>query len=179
MNADKHRYFPSLFSPPRSSADPLLVFLICGPDAFCVYSRTYRGSRERPGLVLGLDRGGSCVGRAYAVPAGRIDEVRRYLHDREMEYDVYRQATCHARRADGRRVAALTHVVNRSGSQYTGRLDEARMVELVLQGRGSMGTCRDYLASTVRYLDDIGIADGSLHRLLARLEAARGHDGRA
>ncbi len=85
--------------------------------AFCVYSWTYRGSRESPGLVLGLDRGGSCVGRAYAVPAARMDEVRRYLHDREMEYDVYRQVACQARLADGRRVAALTHVVDRSGSQ--------------------------------------------------------------
>lgn len=142
--------------------------------ALCIYSWLYRGTRRRPGLVLGLDRGGSCIGRAFRVTPARASEVEGYLHDREMEYEVYRQVASRLRLADGRRVTALAHVVNRSCAQYAGRLAEHRMVALVRQGRGAMGPCRDYLANAVAHLDELGLADGVLHRLLDRVGAADG-----
>src|SRR3546814_10936418 len=52
--------------------------------AFCIYSEHYRGTRERPGLVLGLDRGGSCRGIAFRVAQAAAREVLGYLWDREM-----------------------------------------------------------------------------------------------
>ena len=140
--------------------------------AFCIYSWNYRGTRERPGLVLGLDLGGSCVGRAYRVAQRESDQVWNYLREREMEYEVYRQITCRVRVGDGRRVLALCHVANRMSPQYTGKLSDARMVELVLQGSGKMGPCRDYLLNTVRHLDVLGINDGPLHRLARMVQAA-------
>lgn len=57
--------------------------------ALCVYSHVYRGSREKPGLVAGLRPGGSCRGLAFRVAAANWDDVRAYLHEREMIYDVY------------------------------------------------------------------------------------------
>src|SRR3546814_18016785 len=49
--------------------------------SFCVYSHRYRGTPEAPGLVLGLDRGGSCHGMAFRVPAGEGEETVDYLFE--------------------------------------------------------------------------------------------------
>ena len=57
--------------------------------ALCVLSTRYRGTKARPGLVLGLDRGGSCVGRAFRVAARDADRVLAILHEREMLNRVY------------------------------------------------------------------------------------------
>ncbi len=140
--------------------------------ALCVYSWAYRGTRERPGLVCGLDRGGSCVGRAYRVATEQADKVRRYLHDRELEHETYHQRTVPVALGEGRRVPALSHVVNRLSGQYTGKLSEGRMVELVLQGVGRSGSSRAYLENTIRHLDQLGIRDGPLHRLMRLVQEA-------
>ena len=42
-----------------------------------------------PGLVLGLDRGGTCKGIAYRVPAIDVPAALGYLWDREMQSRVY------------------------------------------------------------------------------------------
>ena len=57
--------------------------------SLCVWSHIYRGTRERQGLVLGLDRGGSCVGLAFRVPSELREEVLAYLRDRELVTSVY------------------------------------------------------------------------------------------
>ena len=57
--------------------------------SFCIYSHRYRGTPERPGLVLGLDRGGSCRGMAFRVGAAHAAEALHYLWEREMVGGVY------------------------------------------------------------------------------------------
>ena len=51
---------------------------------FCIWSSRYRGTVERPGLVLGLDRGGSCRGLLFRVPPGEVETALDYLHQREL-----------------------------------------------------------------------------------------------
>ena len=140
--------------------------------ALCVYSVAHRGTVERPGLVVGLDRGGSCLGRAFRVAAAEVEDVRAYLHERELVTHVYVPRTLAARLDDGRRVPAYGFIARRDHPQYTGTLPLDRTVDLVVQGCGDSGACLDYLRNTVRHLDDLGIADGPLHRVLAMAERA-------
>ena len=137
--------------------------------ALCIYSIRGRGTDEAPGLVLGLDCGGSCVGRAYRVAAAEWEAARDYLHTREMVTNVYRPTFLAITLDDGRRVTAYVFVARRDHVQYTGRLSEERMAELVLQGTGLHGTARDYLAHTIAQLDALGIRTGPLHRLLEKV----------
>lgn len=134
--------------------------------SLCILSILWRGTPERPGLVLGLDRGGSCLGRAFRVAPERAEAVRGALHAREMQTGCYVPKTLPVRLDDGRRVPAYAFVVDRGHPQYLRAADPAAAARLIRQGTGSAGTSRDYLAGTVEHLDALGIRESALHRLL-------------
>ena len=137
--------------------------------SFCIYSHRYRGTPERPGLVLGLDRGGSCKGMAYRIARSRALEVLDYLWDREMVNGVYTPRILHLRTSGGR-LPCHAYTADRGHYQYAGGLPDHEMVRLIRQGVGLGGHNLDYLANTVRHLDELGIRDGPLHRLQALIE---------
>jgi len=139
--------------------------------SFCVYSHRYRGTPESPGLVLGLDRGGSCWGLAYQVPQREAEEVLAYLYEREMVTGVYIPRWLDLR-VQGRKrpLKALSFVVDPGHKQYAGHLSEAEIAALICQGEGQRGACAEYLRNTVRHLDALGLHDRSLHRLLKGVE---------
>ncbi len=132
--------------------------------SFCVYSRRHRGTPERPGLVLGLDRGGACKGIAFRVPAADVAAALRYLWDREMARGTYKLKRVSVEIA-GRGVSARAFIVDRAQAGYAGRLSTADAARLILQGIGHSGSCRQYLANTVRELRKLGLVDGPIHRL--------------
>src|SRR5690349_2563312 len=51
--------------------------------SLCIYSMVHRGTPEKPGLVLGLDRGGACQGVAFRVARKQRDATVAYLRERE------------------------------------------------------------------------------------------------
>ena len=132
---------------------------------FCVYSLRYRGTPERPGLVLGLDRGGSCTGLVYRVPGAEGAAVMDYLYEREMITGVYVPRWL-SLETEGGAVEAATFVVDPSHPQYTGRLGVEETADLIVQGFGERGPCGEYLENTVRHMEALGIHPGSLLRLL-------------
>ena len=136
--------------------------------SLCIYSRFHRGTLERPGLVLGLDRGGACRGRAFRVEGSSARAVLGYLDERELVSYAYRRQKVSIQLPD-REVPAFAYVADRAHSQYAGNPGLARSVELVAQGVGVSGTCFDYLENSVKHLDALGIEDGPLHDLLARV----------
>src|SRR6201994_1622683 len=59
--------------------------------ALCVYFFLPRGPPEKPGLVLGLDRGGACRGVAFRVAEKQRAATVNYLREREQVTSVYRE----------------------------------------------------------------------------------------
>jgi cation transport protein ChaC len=135
--------------------------------ALCVYSFDHRGTPEKPGLVLGLDRGGACRGIAFRVAATQRDEVINYLRGREQTTHVYREVMRSVwleNEARGR-VSALAYVVDRGHVQYAGRLSLHEQLRYVRQGHGRSGNNRDYVLETVRSIEAQGFRDTPLHQL--------------
>jgi glutathione-specific gamma-glutamylcyclotransferase len=137
--------------------------------SFCVYSHRYRGTPERPGLVLGLDRGGACRGVVFRVHASEVGAAMSYLWEREMVGGVYDMRELRVRTGAGE-VKAHAFTVRRSHSGYAGRLGVDETARLILQGLGGRGPCREYLENTVRQLERLGLIDGPLHKLETRVK---------
>jgi cation transport protein ChaC len=145
--------------------------------ALCIYSLVHRGTPERPGLVLGLDRGGACQGLAFRVARERREETVAYLRAREQVTSVYREVmrSVWLKNQSRQRVSALAYVSDRGHDQYAGRLPLERQLHLVRQGHGVSGANTDYVLATVKALEGHGIHDGPLHHLAARLRADARH----
>lgn len=138
----------------------------------CITSIRYRGTPERPGLVTGLDRGGACRGRAYRVTEAERPAAVEYLDARELATRAYHARWLTVTLDDGRRVRAYGYTADPHHAQYAGHLSRDDKLALILQGHGREGPCWDYLANTVRHLDDLGIRDGLMHAMLAAVNAA-------
>jgi glutathione-specific gamma-glutamylcyclotransferase len=145
---------------------------------FCVYSQGHRGTSERSGLVLGLDRGGACKGVAFRIPVVDLPRALAYLWGREMQSRVYRLKELRVRLQGGRLVKALALVVDRAHPSYAGALSLAETARLIGQGQGRYGSARQYLAEAVRELERLGIVDGQLHRLQRYVKATTNGTGR-
>ena len=139
--------------------------------SLCIYSHVYRGTPERPGLILGLDRGGACAGVAFRIKAELREPTIRYLRDREQVTAVYLERTVPVTLENGERATALTYVADRAHPQYAGRLDRETMLAIVSSGRGQSGDNAAYVIDTRDHLATIGVRDGELEWLAARLES--------
>jgi cation transport protein ChaC len=136
---------------------------------FFIYSTHHRGTPERPGLVLGLDRGGVCHGIAYRVAARDAHQVLGYLSAREQVNGVYREVLVPLALtgAERRCVRALAYVVERAHPSFAGELALGEQRRLIRGARGISGPNLDYLINTVHQLDALGIREARLNRLLA------------
>ena len=138
--------------------------------SLCVWSHTHRGTEQRPGMVLGLDNGGSCCGCAYRIRAADKGPISEYLFAREMPTPLYR-AVIHPVRlqrpasSDTIIVNALTFVVDRNSPQYSGRINPEQAAGHVRDAIGISGSSRDYLHNTIDHLDQLGLHDEHLSQI--------------
>jgi cation transport protein ChaC len=145
--------------------------LVGAHRALCVYSFVHRGTPERPGLVLGLDRGGACRGIVYRVPTAARTDTVAYLRAREQVTSVYRESMrpVWLKGSPERRVMALCFMIDRGHVQYAGRLSLEQQLHHVRQGHGQSGANRDYVIATVAALEQLGFRETELHLLAERL----------
>jgi glutathione-specific gamma-glutamylcyclotransferase len=139
--------------------------------SLCLFSHHYRGTAEKPGLVLALDKSGSCIGKAFAVETAAWDGVLAYLREREQISYVYLEKTVEVcLQETGELVQALTYVVDPNHSQYAGKLSIEETLRYVRQGVGLAGSCADYVKNTVAHLREIQVEDAYLEQVAAALE---------
>jgi len=186
-----------------NGTDPVWVFaygsLIWNPDLdydakhcamvhgyhrrLCMWSRVYRGTPSQPGLVLALDRGGSCQGVAYRLPARVARAELTKLWKRELvtgAYDPRWLATrpcgpcsgeTEAEHRDVAPTAALGFVVRRNTQGYAGRLDHPTLLATLRSARGTNGSSAEYLFATVAGLAAHGLEDHALANLADEVAA--------
>lgn len=159
--------------------NPLFPFIESRPATlrgkhrrFCLWSLATRGTVGSPGLVLGLDQGGSCHGVVYRLPAECAHAELELLWRREMVTGAYRPrwvrvvAGTHA-------LTALAFVVDRAHPQYTGRLALARQAKILCSAAGAFGSSADYLERARVSLVTHGIVDPYLEALAVRVARHR------
>lgn len=139
---------------------------------FNIWTALGRGTEEKPGLLLGLDRGGSCKGVAFKVKPESVEEELDIIWKREMITGVYAPIWVNVDTEQGM-LPAITFAADKTHDRYAGTLDIERIASAIAIAEGPIGHCADYLSSTVEHLDTLGIRDSRLHRLDALVSARR------
>jgi len=138
----------------------------------CLWSIHYRGTPERPGLVVGLIPGGSCHGMAFQIDERCREETLQYLHDREMTNYAYRPIVKSVYLENGNKAEALTFVSRKDHKQFASLNSDNDIINIIKEAEGPMGTNTDYIINTVAHLKEIGIHDTRLCRIANCLKAA-------
>jgi glutathione-specific gamma-glutamylcyclotransferase len=138
--------------------------------AFRMYLRSWRGTVDQPGLMMGLDRGGQCKGLAFRLPERDLQSQLQRLLRRELPMKpVGRPSTYIPRwlrmKTQNEHLKALAFVINPLGASYAGRLTLEETAEILSSACGSGGSCAEYLYNTITHLELLGIHDRGLEKL--------------
>jgi cation transport protein ChaC len=163
--------YGSLMWNPQFNFDAKHVAMIRGYHrAFKVWSRLNRGTPEAPGLVLTLERGGSCRGLVYRIAADRVQEEMGRIWKREMTYGSYCPKWIRCQVGD-ESISALAFTVNRKCSGYAGEISMDVMVHALSHARGRFGPAHEYLFNTIETLRQHGIRDARVEQLANLVKA--------
>ncbi|WP_051357445.1 gamma-glutamylcyclotransferase [Azorhizobium doebereinerae] len=169
-------YGSLMWNPGFAYAERVEATLIGCHRALCIYSFHHRGTPEKPGLVLGLDLGGSCRGIAYRVAAQDWPVTHAYLTEREQISGVYRETMRRVRLRNAARAdaPAVAYVANRAHPQYARGLTLDDQLHLVRRSHGQSGPNRDYVLATMELLAEMGIEDSGLAWIAQKLREGHG-----
>ncbi len=134
--------------------------------SFCMRLTRFRGTVDYPGLMMALDRGGTCVGVAQRLPAAvkrlRLDQLLRREISVKPPTNRPRWVTVEA---DGERLRAIAFTADRARRNYVREESHAATAEVLARAVGHWGTGAEYLMQTVLHLEQLGIHDRYLWKL--------------
>ncbi len=135
---------------------------------FCMWTRRFRATPQRPGLMLALDRGGQCRGLALRLPEKTMAQDLEKVLRREliMKPAAYLPRWLKLETAEGP-LTALGFIINRQSPRYAGRIPEEKAAAIIAGAVGHVGSCAEYLMHTVAHLEELGLRDNRLWRLQA------------
>ncbi|WP_233154789.1 gamma-glutamylcyclotransferase [Candidimonas nitroreducens] len=136
--------------------------------SLCLWSRVNRGTPELPGLVFGLDRGGSCKGVVFRIAAREVRTTMRELWKREMPSGAYIPKWLNCRTRQGG-VRALAFTMDRGTDAYVRGLPPEELIAIVQRAHGHYGPCTEYVLETAQALEQHGILDKKLRAVVLRL----------
>ncbi|MFG1421398.1 gamma-glutamylcyclotransferase [Roseixanthobacter liquoris] len=142
--------------------------------AFCLSALVGRGSMDNPGLVLGLDEGGSCAGVAFRIAEKMLEAELSLVWKREMLAAAYVPRWVDVRDDAGARFGnAIAFTIDKAGRHYAGGLPENEAIQRIATASGALGSSADYLFQTCEGLRAHGIPDTELEELAARVAAVQ------
>ncbi len=166
-------YGSLIWNPEFPVAERAVARLLGFHRSFCMRSIHHRGTETDPGLVLALDAAETlhCDGVAFRVEPGQEAATIAALRERELVSSAYLEAAHEVDLRDGRRVAAVTYVVDRAHVQYCGNLPLEEQAQIIARAIGGRGPNTEYLWNTESHLREIGLEDADLAWLAARVRA--------
>ncbi len=166
-------YGSLIWDPGFAPAERVLARLSGWRRSFCLASWVHRGTQADPGLVLALDEdaGAVCNGVAFRAADAEADRVLAELRARELVTSAYLERWLPVDLADGRRVTAVTYVIDPAHEQYKGGLPLPAQADMIARAQGGRGPNRDYLFNTAAHLAELGLPDPELDELAARVRA--------
>ena len=138
----------------------------------CIYSWVHRGTRERPGIVLGLAQGGTCIGKAFRISGQNRDATLEYLRARELVTNVYLERRRSIVLESGESVEAVTYIADSKHEQFAGRLGHEALIAQIQGAVGKSGDNESYIIDTTEHLKELGIRDGLMERICRELSRA-------
>ena len=166
-------YGSLLWHPGFEIAESVIARLPGYARSFCMRSIHHRGTEEDPGLVLALDEvdGAHCQGLALRVAEGQEDPTLSYLRERELISSAYLEKMLDVCLIDGRKVTAVTYVIDPAHVQYCGGLPMEEQAQIIAHAVGGRGPNHEYLFNTAEHLHTLGVADDDLDWLATRVRA--------
>lgn len=133
---------------------------------FSMEMKRWRGTPEQPGLMLALERGGSCDGILFRLPEeGKIEELVRVLQRETDGPDDHAYLRWLTVRSGAETVTALTFWAHPKGFHLPEHPSPEQTAQMLARACGHIGSCAAYLYNTVAKLAEHGIYDRNLWRL--------------
>jgi cation transport protein ChaC len=165
-------YGSLIWNPAIHVAESRLARVTGWHRSFCLATRAGRGDAETPGMLLGLEEGGECVGAVLRVAEEHVATELDILWRREMVGHGYIPRWLDIESLDGKTMGrAIAFTIDPNGPNFAGDVPERELIRRIANARGMLGTSWDYLVNTRHGLRELGVADPLIERIGAIIEA--------